>query len=86
MYLFTLSREGNLWKVGINGQNYQSLELEGNVNTKNMSELKFGIGKLYGNYKFDKRIKFCSIHNRALNPEEILYLYNEGQGRSYSEL
>ena len=86
MYLLSLSREGNLWKICINGENSQSIELEGDINTKNSSKLRFGIGMLYGNYKFNGRMKFCSIHNRALTQEEILYLYNDGQGRTYSEL
>ena len=74
IYINTIPSEGTTTQIG-------------NIYDVSGTNAGFNIGNSYngGNINFDGRLDEIVIWNRALTSDEVTWLYNSGNGRSYSE-
>lgn len=74
IYINTIPSEGTTTQIG-------------NIYDVSGTNAGFNIGNAYhgGNMNFDGILDEIAVWNRALNINEIIWLYNSGNGRSFSE-
>jgi hypothetical protein len=83
--MITLTRKGNVFQVYRNGVLVKTFNKEGTGSFTSAFGENFYIGKGI-DMTYVGKIKFLDLVSRELTSEEILYLYNRGNGRSYAEL
>lgn len=90
-HFLSLVRKGDLWELRIDGNLEISVTMSGDMSGNVASwpvekpSIMLGTSPKYV-YRYTGYMRYVSFHDRALIQEELQYFYNEGQGRSYSEL